>query len=58
MIASNIKYVGFSPSTGWETVDFAKSPAIQNMPVTSAICIPGQNETVSRNDNGCVTVKG
>lgn len=51
-------YKGFSPSTDWDTVDFSKSPAIQNMPVTSAICYPDDNQTVSTNKNGFLTVKG
>jgi sulfite oxidase len=33
-------YKAFSPSTGWDNVDFKTAPAIQNMPVTSAICSP------------------
>ncbi|KAL1461470.1 hypothetical protein WDU94_013363 [Cyamophila willieti] len=33
-------YKGFSPSTDWDTVDFSKSPAIQELPVISAICVP------------------
>lgn len=50
-------YKGFSPSTDWNNVDFSKSPAIQNMPVTSAICTPkaGQDVTI---DDGYVLVKG
>ncbi|XP_063982635.1 sulfite oxidase [Diachasmimorpha longicaudata] len=50
-------YKGFSPSTDWDTVDFSKSPAIQDMPVTSAICniVPG--ETVRLKD-GKLNVKG
>lgn len=51
-------YKGFSPSTDWDTVDFSKSPAIQNMPVTSAICSPQPNEKISINERGCITVKG
>lgn len=51
-------YKGFSPSTDWDTVDFTKSPAIQNMPVTSAICTPKQGDKVAVDGNGCVTVKG
>lgn len=51
-------YKGFSPSTDWDTVDFSKSPAIQNMPVTSAICSPTPNQKISINENGCITVKG
>lgn len=31
-------YKGFNPSIDWSNVDFSKSPAIQNMPVTSVIC--------------------
>ena len=31
-------YKGFNPSIDWSNVDFTKSPAVQNMPVTSVIC--------------------
>lgn len=48
---------GFSPSTDWGNVDFLKSPAIQNMPVTSAICSPLSGELVNV-VNGFVTIKG
>lgn len=51
-------YKGFSPSTDWDTVDFKKSPAIQNMPVTSAICSPQLDEKVTTNEEGRITVKG
>lgn len=51
-------YKGFSPSTDWDTVDFSKSPAIQNMPVTSAICQPQPGEVVRRDGHGNVVVKG
>lgn len=51
-------YKGFSPSTDWDTVDFTKSPAIQNMPVTSAICQPMPDENVGIEPNGNLTVKG
>lgn len=51
-------YKGFSPSVDWDTVDFSKSPAIQNMPVTSAICSPNIDENVSVNKRGCIIVKG
>lgn len=50
-------YKGFSPSTTWETVDFSKAPAIQEMPVTSAICVPESGEKVSVK-NGKISVKG
>lgn len=51
-------YKGFSPSTDWDTVDFSKSPAIQNMPVTSAICVPQQGDNVKVDKDGCITIKG
>lgn len=51
-------YKGFSPSTDWDTVDFTKSPAIQDMPITSAICTPQPGQQIIRNKNGTVTVKG
>lgn len=50
-------YKGFSPSTDWDTVDFSKSPAIQHMPVTSAICQPSVGDDVKVQD-GCITVRG
>jgi len=40
-------YKGFNPSTDWDTVDFSKSPAIQDMPVTSSICSPSTGASVS-----------
>lgn len=51
-------YKGFSPSTDWHNVDFSQSPAIQNMPVTSAICSPLPDEEVLIKENGCITVQG
>ncbi|KAL0126811.1 hypothetical protein PUN28_005289 [Cardiocondyla obscurior] len=50
-------YKGFSPSTTWDNVDFSKSPAIQEMPVISAICDP-QNSDVVKVKNGKIQVKG
>ncbi|XP_019867605.2 sulfite oxidase, mitochondrial isoform X2 [Aethina tumida] len=50
-------YKGFSPSTDWDTVDFTKSPAIQELPVISAICKPLDCEIVKAVD-GYITVKG
>ncbi|XP_063222455.1 sulfite oxidase isoform X2 [Bacillus rossius redtenbacheri] len=50
-------YKGFSPSTDWDTVDFSKSPAIQELPVTSAICTPLEGSTV-RPVGGKITVRG
>jgi len=40
-------YKGFNPSTDWDTVDFTKSPAIQDMPVTSSICSPAPGAKVT-----------
>lgn len=50
-------YKGFSPSTNWDNVDFSKSPAIQEMPVISAICDP-QNSDMVEIKNGKIQVKG
>lgn len=50
-------YKGFSPSTNWDNVDFSKSPAIQEMPVTSAICDP-QNSDIVEVKKGKIEVKG
>ncbi|KAF2364052.1 Oxidoreductase molybdopterin-binding domain [Trinorchestia longiramus] len=50
-------YKGFAPNVDWDTVDFSKSPAIQEMPVVSAICDPAPGEAVTPVD-GKVTVRG
>lgn len=50
-------YKGFSPTTDWDTVDFTKSPAIQELPVISAICRPADGEAVKL-ENGFINVKG
>ncbi|XP_075223511.1 sulfite oxidase [Lycorma delicatula] len=52
-----IDYKGFSPSTEWENADFESAPAIQALPVTSAICDPTENDTV-KVINGKITLKG
>lgn len=51
-------YKAFSPSTDWDTVDFKTAPAIQNMPVTSAICSPNPLENQVKIIDGCMEVKG
>ena len=55
-------YKSFSPNIDWDNVDWTSSPAIQNMPVTSAITepAPGQTHRISRDgdDNLTVSVKG
>lgn len=50
-------YKGFSPSVDWDTVDFSKSPAIQELPVISAICDPLEGEKVKVVD-GKLKVRG
>jgi sulfite oxidase len=51
-------YKGFSPSVDWDTVDFTKSPAIQELPVTSAICSPVKGDTVTLTPEGKMVVEG
>ncbi|KAF4529638.1 hypothetical protein B566_EDAN011479 [Ephemera danica] len=50
-------YKGFSPSVDWDTVDFDSAPAIQELPVISAICDPAPGETVKVND-GKIVLRG
>lgn len=50
-------YKGFAPNVDWDTVDFSKSPAIQEMPVVSAICDPAPEELVVPKA-GKLTVRG
>ncbi|KAK7086564.1 hypothetical protein SK128_028013 [Halocaridina rubra] len=50
-------YKGFAPNVDWDTVDFTKSPAIQELPVISAICEPGEGETL-KVVNGKIKLRG
>ncbi|XP_022053143.2 sulfite oxidase, mitochondrial [Acanthochromis polyacanthus] len=50
-------YKGFSPGTDWDTVDFKSAPAIQELPIQSAITTPADSATIDRSD-GTLTVKG
>ncbi|XP_063071650.1 sulfite oxidase, mitochondrial [Engraulis encrasicolus] len=50
-------YKGFSPSTDWDTVDFKSAPAIQELPIQSAITTPAEGTSVDRSMEE-VTVKG
>ncbi|XP_030756918.1 probable sulfite oxidase, mitochondrial isoform X2 [Sitophilus oryzae] len=50
-------YKGFSPCVDWDTVDFTKSPAIQELPVISAICRPLEGDKIHVED-GFINVKG
>ncbi|KAL7307952.1 hypothetical protein TKK_0000044 [Trichogramma kaykai] len=51
-------YKGFSPSINWDNVDFKTAPAIQEMPVTSAICCPQKDEKITVAKDGTIPVKG
>ncbi|XP_038608448.1 LOW QUALITY PROTEIN: sulfite oxidase, mitochondrial [Tachyglossus aculeatus] len=48
-------YKGFSPAVDWDTVDFDSAPAIQELPVQSAVTEPRDGDTVGP---GEVTVRG
>uniref|UniRef100_A0A8C8SKS2 Sulfite oxidase, mitochondrial n=1 Tax=Pelusios castaneus TaxID=367368 RepID=A0A8C8SKS2_9SAUR len=48
-------YKGFSPSVDWDTVDFTTAPAIQELPIQSAITDPPPSATVPP---GELTIKG
>lgn len=49
-------YKGFSPATDWDTVDFRSAPAIQELPVQSAVTWPPEGATVGA--DGQVTARG
>ena len=56
-------YKIFNPSTNFDenlNVDWSKSPAIQNAPVTSAICKPSPNgtEQLLKHNSGPIQLKG
>ena len=50
-------YKPFSPNIDWHNVDFKKGLAIQELPVTSAICFPLNGATVYEHEKE-VTIKG
>ncbi|XP_024125527.1 sulfite oxidase, mitochondrial [Oryzias melastigma] len=50
-------YKGFSPGTDWDTVDYKSAPAIQELPVQSAITLPADGALIDSSD-GSLTVKG
>ena len=50
-------YKGFCPSVDWDTVDFKSAPAIQELPIVSLICEPGNGWKVKVKD-GKIVVKG
>lgn len=51
-------YKYFNPSTTYETADYSKQQAIQELPVTSAITWPEPNAKVEPNEDGTVLVSG
>ncbi|CAK9115150.1 Sulfite oxidase [Durusdinium trenchii] len=51
-------YKAFNNSITWETADFTSLPAIQDMPVNSAISAPAAKSLVQLNAEGCVEMKG
>lgn len=51
-------YKSFNPSVDWDTVDFKTAPAIQNMPVTSAICSPSPNDYALKIVDDHLEIKG
>lgn len=50
-------YKGFSPSVSWENVDYSTAPAIQELPVQSAILSPKSGSIVNSTEPA-ITVKG
>jgi len=50
-------YKTFSPNVDWDTVDWSSSPAIQNLPVTSAITEPPPGTKIERDGGEELTVK-
>jgi sulfite oxidase len=51
-------YKSFHPSITWDTVDWSKSSAVHDLPVTSAICNPKTGSTVKLGWSGKLEVKG
>lgn len=50
-------YKSFSPNTDWDNVDWDSAPAIQSMPVTSAICEPSEGAVLEEGTDE-ITVRG
>mmetsp|Transcript_71245 Transcript_71245/g.170157 ORF Transcript_71245/g.170157 Transcript_71245/m.170157 type:complete len:578 (+) Transcript_71245:23-1756(+) len=51
-------YKAFNSSVTWETADFSSLPAIQDMPVNSAISLPAAKSLVQLTPEGSVEMKG
>ncbi|KAK9509718.1 hypothetical protein O3M35_006973 [Rhynocoris fuscipes] len=52
------EYKGFSPNVTWENVDFSTAPAVEELPVISAICVPSDGCEVDLNTETDICVKG
>ncbi|EFJ47861.1 hypothetical protein VOLCADRAFT_81306 [Volvox carteri f. nagariensis] len=50
-------YKAFNPSVDWDSVEWGSAPALQEPPVTSAICEPAPGTSVSLAD-GEITLRG
>ncbi|XP_015226029.1 PREDICTED: sulfite oxidase, mitochondrial [Cyprinodon variegatus] len=50
-------YKGFSPGTDWSKVDPKSAPAIQELPIQSAITVPADGAVIDRSEE-TLTVKG
>lgn len=50
-------YKPFSPNVDWDNCDFSKSVAIQELPVTSAICLPPDGSVIHESEEE-ITLKG
>lgn len=51
-------YKAFCSSITWDTADFSSLPAIQDMPVNSAISSPPAKSLVELTSDGCLEMKG
>ncbi|CAG2102832.1 unnamed protein product [Medioppia subpectinata] len=51
-------YKSFSPNIDWHNVDFNSAPAIQELPIQSAICEPREGQTVALDANRTIQLSG
>jgi sulfite oxidase len=51
-------YKSFSPNINWDNVDFENAPAIQELPVQSAICDPIDGQVVNIGGKKSVKLRG
>ncbi|XP_050293038.1 sulfite oxidase, mitochondrial-like isoform X2 [Anthonomus grandis grandis] len=52
-----IDYKLYGPNVNWKNVDYSACPALQMVPVNSAVCRPNNGDTVHVED-GCINIKG